>query len=344
MEWNVSPLFLGDWKASCHTLEVFSSQRGQPFPGSPVGWLERQITSVVVQEGQDGGAIRTESKLMLYVFYCIKWIFKKYRIPLEIYAIKTPIPWTSYSFDHYTTDDQMKMRATYKDLMESLHHLKGWLQSCYEQEATYEHRKLKELGGEIDDLNMARESEHKWLGNEKLYKPEAKAKMEVWYIPGGAKGNTEIRPSPSKEAETLQWHQHRQAESCEREIYRWSLDKEAPISPTNMLPSPQPRVVSPAPTVVGPTVMTIEEYRTCNEARHQHQLTHTLTYDENNKRLDYYCDKSLQETQPANRSSLLALEDEDCLEGDTLPCALSEENALLNPTFQSTMTALDCNT
>ena len=129
---------------------------------------------------------------MYYIYYRIKCLFKKYKIPLEIYAIKNVTYWMTYSLQYYPSDEQMRMRANYRHLMPGLQALRGWLQSRYEQEVNFEYCQLNDLGGDIDQLDMSRELAHKQPGNEVLYKLEEQAPTKAHLIPSRAEGNTEI--------------------------------------------------------------------------------------------------------------------------------------------------------
>ena len=94
---------------------------------------------------------------MYYMYYRIRRLFKKHKIPLKIYVIKNTTPWMSYSLQTYTADDQMKMMDDHHDLMPDLHALRVWLQRRYHQEAEWECHKLRDMAATSTSL--------RWPGN-----------------------------------------------------------------------------------------------------------------------------------------------------------------------------------
>ena len=303
------------------------------------------------------GPIREDSKLLYYVFFRIKWLFVICDIPLELYAIKNRMPWVQYSRDHFTSDDQMHMCTTYAELSVELHKIRAWLLKHYECEAEYKGRQLGMSGGDIDELKFMRTQPDKRPGNEANYKPEPELPApSTRYILAGAEGNTDIHQP--HQSESLERHRHRQTESREHRCYAESLDPCIPPSPTETFPSPVHRGMLPAPSAEANSAMTnrliIEQYRQCHEEVSQHDLCHTPTFDENDEELDYYCEQASQESLPqvgatTSVTSTLAewsepppLEDENALlQGPVLPSTFSEEAALLDPSFASTLSALE---
>ena len=303
------------------------------------------------------GLIQEDSKLMYYVFFRIKWLFVIWNIPLEIYAVKNKMPWVQYSRDHYTSEDQTHMCKTYAELSVDLHKIRIWLQKHYEHVAEYEGKQLGISGGDIDQLKFMRTRPDRYPGNEAYYKLEPEEPTPTTrYILAGVEGNTDIRQP--HQSESLERHRCQQAESRECQQYAQSLDQTAPPSPTETFPSLVHHGTLPALSADANTTrtnrLTIEQYRECNEEVSQQDLHHTLTFDENDKELDYYCEQASQELQPQGEATASAtpvvteqsepppLEDETALlQGPILPSTFSEEAALLDPTFASTLSALE---
>ena len=108
------------------------------------------------------------------------------------------------------------------------------------------------------------------------------------------------------------------------------MDKDASVSPSNMLPLPMPKDTLTTTQKKKTKHLTIEDYWERNQAKFQAQ--HTPTYDENNEELDYF-DNLSQDDFQTNTASASAASAEAASIADEPPPLIDNETCRMGPTL-----------
>ena len=258
-----------------------------------------------------GGPVRTEGKLILFVFYHVNEMLNLENLYIRLHEIMDGMPWCRYYLEHYSKEDR---EAYFRDhiIIQGLEHLRDWLKNRYLAEARETWHRLKIHSGDIDCLLYLRSYEDKRPGNKCVFYRNRGATME----------DVEIRPENAPcianvMIETLARHNRRHREARDRLEYQLQLDSTnlpgvAYLPPrtadrdvtTDLDPSLLEGVVgaTAAPESLSSTMtsepsestapvpekkkITLEEYNCCKALKLQ-QTAASPNLDENGERLDY---------------------------------------------------------
>ena len=147
-----------------------------------------------------GGALRPDSKAMLFVYWRMKEVFKRAGVmDFHLYQVKNHTDWAAIWQRKFTDDEITAEWEKHKKACTEMADCKEWMNKQFEAEAILEYSDLLKSGGDFDAL--------------------AKRRVDPIRCPG----------------DENQFHKERQAEECRNEEHR----KGAPGAPQSMVDAEQ---------------------------------------------------------------------------------------------------------
>ena len=163
-----------------------------------------------------GGALRLDSKVMLFIYFRIKNLLKKAGVvDFHLYQIKSKTNWSVAMLTKYTPDQLTVQREIHREAKEEMTAFKDWMHKRYEAEATCEYNELQASGGNFDTLANHREDAIRRPGDKDQFHKERDLAQK-------RKGISSA-PSGGLDAERQRRHQ---SESEERQDYSRRRDEE----------------------------------------------------------------------------------------------------------------------
>ena len=164
-----------------------------------------------------GGALRPDSKVMLFIYFRIKNLLKKAGVvDFHLYQIKSKTSWSIAMLTKYTPDQLTTQREMHQEAKEEMTAFKDWMHKRYEAEAICEYNELQASGSNFDTMANRREDEIRRPGDKDQFRKERALEQQK---KKGAPGT----PSGGLDAER---QRHRQSESEERQDYSRRRDEE----------------------------------------------------------------------------------------------------------------------
>ena len=136
-----------------------------------------------------GGALRPDSKVMLFVYHRIKNLLKKVGVvDFHLYQIKSKTNWSIVMLTKYTPDQLTTQREMHREAKEEMTAFKDWMYKRYEVEAICEYNELQASGGNFDTLANRRVDEIRRPGNKDQFRKERAAEQQKAKGTPGAPG------------------------------------------------------------------------------------------------------------------------------------------------------------
>ena len=163
-----------------------------------------------------GGALRPDSKVMLFIYFRIKNLLKKAgMVDFHLYQIKSKTNWSVAMLTKYTPDQLTAQREMHREAKEEMTAFKDWMYKQYKAEATCEYNELQASGGNFDTMANHRVDEIRRPGDKDQFRKERDLEQKRKGTPGTSSGGLDAE------------HQrHRQSESEERQDYSHQHDEE----------------------------------------------------------------------------------------------------------------------
>ena len=163
--------------------------------------------------------VRTEGKLMLFVFYHVNEMLNPENLYIRLHEIMDGTPWHRYYLEHHSKEDCEAYFRDHINIIQGLEYLRDWLKNRYLAEARETWHHLRIYSGDIDRLPYPRSYEDQHPGNECVFYRNRGATME----------DVEIRPENAPRIanvmiEALARHDHQQREASDRQEYQRQLD------------------------------------------------------------------------------------------------------------------------
>ena len=164
-----------------------------------------------------GGALRPDSKVLLFIYFRLKNLLKKAGvIDFHLYQVKSKTNWSLAMRTKYTPDELTSQRKRHQEAKEEMTAFKEWMYQHYEAEAICEYNDLRVSGGDFDALPHHRIDPIRRPGDkEQFCKERATDQQRMKSAPGA--------PGVSLDAERQCLCQ---AESEERQDYSRRRDEE----------------------------------------------------------------------------------------------------------------------
>ena len=125
-----------------------------------------------------GGALRPDSKVLLFVYYRIKHIFGKAGITdFHLYQVKNATNWSTVMQKKYNSDQLRAMWKQHQEARDELTAFKQWMYTWYEAEAIREYDDLVVSNGDFDALANRRVDVARRPGNSEQFKKEMAAEQ-----------------------------------------------------------------------------------------------------------------------------------------------------------------------
>ena len=99
-----------------------------------------------------GGLVRTEGKLMLFVFYHVNEMLNPENLYIQLHEIMDSTPWHRYYLEQHSKEDCEAYFRDHVNIIQGLEHLRDWLKNQYLAEAHETWHHLKIHSGDIDCL------------------------------------------------------------------------------------------------------------------------------------------------------------------------------------------------
>ena len=99
-----------------------------------------------------GGPVRTEGKLMLFVFYHVNEMLNPENLYIQLHKIMDGTPWHSYYLEHHSKEDREVYFGDHVNIIQGLEHLRDWLKNRYLAKAHETWHHLKIHSGDMDRL------------------------------------------------------------------------------------------------------------------------------------------------------------------------------------------------
>ena len=100
-----------------------------------------------------GGALRSDSKLMLFIYFRVKYVLKRAGVAnFHLYQVRSKTQWNVAMLSGYTPDQLTAQREMHREAKEEMTAYKDWMHRRYEAEATCEFNELQASGGNFDTL------------------------------------------------------------------------------------------------------------------------------------------------------------------------------------------------
>ena len=151
---------------------------------------------------QYGGVVRHDSKVLLYVMFRLKSVFKSVDFQFNHYAMKNTTTWGDYAIRHLTNDQVTTDRKAHQKTHDELTALKTWMQHHYEEEADLELEILRRVCGDVDRLTVHRKNRRRHLGNEDEYRCMRQKLAEEHNKGRGAQGASNQERDQRRESES----------------------------------------------------------------------------------------------------------------------------------------------
>ena len=81
------------------------------------------------------GPVRTEGKLMLFVFYHVNEMLNPENLYIRLHEIMDSTPWRRYYLEHHSKEDREAYFRDHINIIQGLEHLRDWLKNRYLAEA-----------------------------------------------------------------------------------------------------------------------------------------------------------------------------------------------------------------
>lgn len=164
-----------------------------------------------------GGALRPDSKVLLFIYFRLKNLLKKAGvIDFHLYQVRNKTNWSIAMRTKYTPDELTSQRKRHQEAKEEMTAFKEWMYQCYEAEAICEYNDLRVSGGDFNALPHRRIDTIRRPGNKEQFRRERAADQQRIKSTPGA-------PGMSLDAERQRLHQ---AELEERQDYSRRRDEE----------------------------------------------------------------------------------------------------------------------
>ena len=164
-----------------------------------------------------GGPVRTEGKLMLFVFYHVNEMLNPENLYIRLHEIMDGTPWHSYYLEHHSKEDHEVYFGDHVNIIQGLEHLRDWLKNRYLAEAheTWHHLKIHRHRLPAVPVILWRPTPWKWM--RVLQKPGS--------YHGGCRDLARKHPTHCQcDDWTLAQHNHRQREARDCQEYQRQLD------------------------------------------------------------------------------------------------------------------------
>ena len=126
-----------------------------------------------------GGALRPDSKVMLFVYHRIKNLLKKVGVvDFHLYQIKNKTNWSIAMLTRYTPDQLTAQRKMHQEAKDEMMAFKEWMYKRYEAEAICEYNELQVSGGNFDTLANHRVDEIRRPGDKDQFRKERAAEQQ----------------------------------------------------------------------------------------------------------------------------------------------------------------------
>ena len=164
-----------------------------------------------------GGALRLDSKVMLFIYFRIKNLLKKAGVvDFHLYQIRSKTIWSTAMLAKYTPDQLPTQREMHREAKEEMTAFEDWMYKRYKAEATCEYNELQASGGNFDTMANHREDEIRRPRDKDQFCKERDLEQKKRKGAPGA-------PSEGLDAERQCRHQ---SESEERQDYSCRHDEE----------------------------------------------------------------------------------------------------------------------
>ena len=164
-----------------------------------------------------GGALRPDSKVLLFIYFRLKNLLKKAGvIDFHLYQVKNKTNWSIAMQTKYTPDELTSQRKRHQEAKEEMTAFKEWMYQCYEAEAICKYNDLRASGSDFDALPHCRIDTIRGPGDKEQFRRERATDQQRMKSAPGA-------PGVSLDAERQRLHQ---AESEEQQDYSRQHDEE----------------------------------------------------------------------------------------------------------------------
>ena len=163
--------------------------------------------------------VRTEGKLMLFVFYHVNEMLNPENLYIQLHEIMNGTPWHRYYLEHHSKEDCEVYFKDHVNIIQGLEHLRDRLKNRYLAEARETWHHLKIHSRDIDHLPYPRSYEDQCPGNECVFYRNRGATIEdveIW--PENAPRITNVM------IEALAQHDCQQREARDCQEYQRQLD------------------------------------------------------------------------------------------------------------------------
>ena len=126
-----------------------------------------------------GGALRPDSKVLLFIYFRLKNLLKKAGvIDFHLYQVKNKTNWSIAMQTKYTPDELTSQRKRHQEAKEKMTAFKEWMYQHYEAEAIYEYNDLRASGGNFDALPQRRIDTIRRPGDKEQFRRERAADQQ----------------------------------------------------------------------------------------------------------------------------------------------------------------------
>ena len=154
-----------------------------------------------------GGALRPDSKVMIFVYWRMKEVFKRAGITdFHLYQVRNRTDWAAVRQQKFTDDEITAEWGKHKKAHTEMADCKEWMNRRYEAEAILEYSDLLKSGGDFDALVERRVDLIRRPGDENEFHKERQAEECRKGAPGA--------PQSTVDAER-QLQRQRQSEECQ---------------------------------------------------------------------------------------------------------------------------------
>ena len=123
-----------------------------------------------------GGALRPDSKILLFMYYRVKHVFSKAGLQdFHLYQVKNGTNWSAFMQEKYSTEQIRAMWKQHQEARDDLKAFKEWMYTRYEAEAAREYVELVASQGEFDTLANRRVDETRRPGSYEQFQKESAA-------------------------------------------------------------------------------------------------------------------------------------------------------------------------
>ena len=123
-----------------------------------------------------GGALRPDSKVMLFVYWRVKEVFKRAGVTdFHLYQVRNRIDWAAVRQRKFTDDEITAEWEKHKKARTEMANCKDWMNRRFEAEAILEYSDLMKSGGDVNTLAERRVDPIRRPGNENQFHKERQA-------------------------------------------------------------------------------------------------------------------------------------------------------------------------